>query len=350
MNSPQHRNLEEHLTALVNESKSLLDRFASLIEGVLAVSDVPPPGKGRFSPRKLWAAGRGSVKAHRYQAAFVLVFLSIGALVAGTYLARSPVGSTGHGISQPLSRQQCKGRKPVFPAGAVQAAFVKVNAASGAAAALNIYIDRHGNQGLGRTAPLAIEAGSLCPGAVLTMTSTELVRSDGQALPVSQVASWAVVDQNGTHVTVWVSITLGRSRPSDAGAYSGSVLLSSAQAQGANVPVDVHVEYQKLNLALAFSLLAAFGGFTWAWLLHTTGGGKQANPNDYFWRYLALCVAVLLVAAAPVVNVQVLSKPNWQGSLTQYIGLATLVGAAAIAATPTLRALVLPSEPAKRDA
>lgn len=190
MNSPQHLNLEEHLTALVSESKSLLDRFASLIEGILAVSDVPP-GNGRFS---------------------------------------------------------------------------------------------------------------------------------------------------------------GSSRPSDAGSYSGSVLLSSAQAQGASVPVDVHVEYEKLNLALAFSLLAAFGGFIWAWLLHTTGGGKQANPSDYFWRYLALCVAVLLVAAAPVVNVQVLSKPNWQGSLTQCIGLATLVGAAAIAATPTLRALVLPSKPAKRDA
>lgn len=69
-------------------------------------------------------------------------------------------------------------------------------------------------------------------------------------------------------------------------------------------------------------------------------GGQ--TKKGYFIRHLALCGAVILAAAIPTLNAQVLSKPDWQGSATQYIGLATLVGAAAIAATPTLRALVLP--------
>ncbi len=43
------------------------------------------------------------------------------------------------------------------------------------------------------------------------------------------------------------------------------------------------------------------------------------------------------MAAVPVVNAQVLTNPDGEGSLSQYITLATLAGAAAIAATPTLR-------------
>ncbi len=41
-------------------------------------------------------------------------------------------------------------------------------------------------------------------------------------------------------------------------------------------------------------------------------------------------------------NAQVLAAPGWRGDLTQYIALATVAGAAALALTPTLRALALP--------
>lgn len=41
----------------------------------------------------------------------------------------------------------------------------------------------------------------------------------------------------------------------------------------------------------------------------------------------------------PVVNAQVLTNPDWDGSLTRYFTLASLAGGAAIAATPTLYAV-----------
>ena len=86
-----------------------------------------------------------------------------------------------------------------------------------------------------------------------------------------------------------------------------------------------------------WALLAAFGGFIWAWFIHR----HVANPLDPqpFWTSLILGLAVLMVAAIPVVNAQVLTNPDWAGSLSQYITLATLAGAAAIAATPTLRVI-----------
>lgn len=67
-------------------------------------------------------------------------------------------------------------------------------------------------------------------------------------------------------------------------------------------------------------------------------------------RNLILRVAVILVAAVPVVDLQVLTNPDWQGTLTDYVKLATLAGGAAIAATPTLRTLIVPSEPADKKA
>jgi hypothetical protein len=53
-------------------------------------------------------------------------------------------------------------------------------------------------------------------------------------------------------------------------------------------------------------------------------------------------VAVVLAAAVPIVNAQFLANPDWEGTLSQYITLATLAGAAAIALTPTFRVLALP--------
>jgi len=93
------------------------------------------------------------------------------------------------------------------------------------------------------------------------------------------------------------------------------------------------------------ALLAAFAGFTRAWLVHdlrTTVPHAEEAANTRFWRNLLLRLAVVLAAAVPIVNAQVLATPSWRGDLTQYIALATLVGAAAIALTPTLRALALP--------
>jgi len=224
---------------------------------------------------------------------------------------------------------------------------VKVGDASGPTAALNLFIDRGGDTQRRQSVPLAtIQKGKLCPGGILTARISDLVRGDGQTLPADQFSAWGKVDSTGTHVTIFVIVNPRYGHVSGFGDYSGIASLDDPRALGANVPVEVHVLYPNTNFVLAFSLIAAFGGFTWAWLLHdihkSKGAGGKPQTNEYFWRNMILRIAVLLAATIPVVNAQVLANPDWSGDLTHYIALATLTGAAAIALTPTLRALALP--------
>jgi hypothetical protein len=177
-----------------------------------------------------------------------------------------------------------------------------------------------------------------------------IARSDGQTLPTNQVATWGKVDSTGTHVIIWVKANPRYGYVSGFGSYSGTASLNDSHALGGNVPVDIHVLYPNISLVLVAGFLAAFGGFTWAWLVHDlrqepknpgNPGEQKADENTFFWRNLILRIAVLLAATIPVVNVQVLANPDWSGDLTQYIALATLAGAAAIALTPTFRVLAL---------
>jgi hypothetical protein len=226
---------------------------------------------------------------------------------------------------------------------------VKVTPASGSGAIMNIYIGIDGNRAYGESPALAIQKGPLCPGSVWIMRKSQFIRADGHTLQQGQVASWAQVDNNGTQLTVWVLAAPHHGQlPSGPGLYSGSVSLDSASVQGAQVPVHIHVAYQNIYLIFAFGFLAAFGGFIWATLLHNATSDRQ--NSGFLFRNLTLCIAVLLAAAIPVVNVQVLSKSDWQGTLSQFIGLGTLIGAAAIALTPTLRALVLPRNVQRQSA
>ena len=157
--------------------------------------------------------------------------------------------------------------------------------------------------------PAGRPEGQALPGAILPMEPGEFTRSGGVTLPGNQVASWARVNNDGTHVTVWVLVAPHHHYSSDAGLYSGAVALDSRTVQGANVPVHVHIEYQNRNFVLAFGFIAAFFGFIWAWLRHNIDGGRPTNQG-YFFRHLALCLAVLLAATIPIVNVQVLAKPT----------------------------------------
>jgi hypothetical protein len=293
-------------------------------------------------PARIWRWFKGLACGNMGNTAFFLIFLIVVSGVAVFYFVGPPADAFGLKPAVPKSKattecQKREARNKTIGSGRP----LTVVSASGAAGVLNIYISRSGNQVVGKTAALLIaNGGSLCPGDVLHMRTTEFVSSGGPALPERQVLSWAWVNNDGTHVTVMVLIAPHFQGASDSGAYSGSVSLDSRLAQGANVAVRVHIEYQKIYLALAFGFLAAFGGFTWAWLLHNATGGKATR--GYFFRHFTLCIAILLAAAIPIVNVQVLTKPDWQGSITQYISLGTVIGAAAVAATPTLRALALP--------
>ena len=269
----------------------------------------------------------------------LVISLIIIAWVMFAWTGRSPgVDATG-AVAQKPTYPTCRlaGHTPTQP--------VKVSAASGPGAILDIVIGRNGARQTRHTALLAIQKGRLCPGTRLRTAMSDFVDDSGQ-LEARQIASWARVDRYGTHVTVYVSVAPRHPPASGFGTYSGTVTLNDRRAVGGNVAVKAHVLYPYLSLVLALAALAAFGGFTWAWLIHGLRAHHTASAaSDPLLQSLTLRLAVILVSVVPVVNLQVLSNPDWEGSASQYIGLGTLVGTAAIAATPTLRALILPSHP-----
>lgn len=270
-----------------------------------------------------------------------LAMIGIGGAVFAWLLAAPLVPSS----AQPLApKRNCASTPTSGPAAAQP---VKVSDASGSTATLNLFIDRNGDDQARQSTPLAVQKGRLCPGGILTASVGDLVRSDGLILPAHQVAAWGQVNRTGTHVTIWVSVNPRYSHISGFGGYSGIASLDDPGAIGANVPVNIHVLYPNIAGVISFSMLAAFAGFAWAWLVHdlrNIAENYQSNASDFFWRNIILRIAVLLASAIPVVNAQVLANPDWQGDLTQYITLATLAGAAALALTPTLRALALPHQ------
>jgi hypothetical protein len=253
--------------------------------------------------------------------------------------------------STPLSEvrpthPKCKLAPPAKPP-------LTVSPASGPGSALNILIARNGIRQYRQSGALPVKLGVLCPGSILSTTASDFVSATGQhgQLPQRQIESWAQVDQYGTHVRIFVRVAPRVGVVSGSGGYSGVVVLNDPRAAGGVVSVNVSVLYPYIGVVIPFTFLAAFGGFSWAWLIHNL----RKSPTDpdakyHFVRNLILRIAVILVAAVPVVDLQVLTNLNWQGTLTDYVKLATLAGGAAIAATPTLRALILPPEPAGKKA
>jgi hypothetical protein len=290
---------------------------------------------------KLWAQlqARGDIAS----SVIILVLISVGGVVFA-WLLNPPVVPSGDQPAPPTDKCVSTGQPP----GSAAAQPLKVSDASGATATLNLFIGRGGGDQTRQSAPLTIQKGKICPGGTLAASIGDLVRSDGQILPTNQVTTWGRVDSTGTHVTIWVHVNPRYGHVSGFGSYSGIASLVDSHAVGANVPIDVHVLYPDIGLVLICGFVAAFGGFTWAWLVHDLRMSADAqtppesDPNQFFWRNLILRIAVLLAAVIPVVNAQVLANPDWTGELTQYIALATLAGAAALALTPTFRALALP--------
>jgi putative Ig domain-containing protein len=272
----------------------------------------------------------------------ILVLIAVCGIVFAWLLTPPIVPS---GAQPPTPKDKCASTGQSSGRAAAQP--LKVSDASGSTATLNLFIGRGGGDQTRQSAPLTIQKGKICPGGTLAASIGDLVRSDGQILPTNQVTAWGRVDSTGTHVTIWVHVNPRYGHVSGFGSYSGIASLVDSHALGANVPVDVHVLYPDINLVLIFGFVAAFGGFTWAWLVHDLRKDPKAqtpgsDPNQFFWRNFILRIAVLLAATIPVVNAQVLANPDWTGELTQYITLATLAGAAALALTPTFRALALP--------
>jgi hypothetical protein len=288
----------------------------------------------------LWDATKG--RKDIVSSVIILVLIAVGGISFAWILASPVVPSDAQPVVPP---RDCADSAQSSASSTGQP--MKVSDASGSAATLNLFVSRGGNDPMRRSVPLAVQKGRLCSGGILTASIGDLVRSDGETLPTNQVAVWGRVDSTGTHVTIWVHVNPRYGHVSGFGSYSGIVSLDDSRAVGANVPVDVHVLYPNISWVLTFSLIAAFAGFTWAWLLHdlrevADERVPESKANDFFWRNMILRVAVLVAAAIPIVNAQVLTNPDWEGDLTQYIALASLAGGAAIALTPTFRTLALP--------
>src|ERR1700761_6101635 len=298
-----------------------------------AGTPAPSPETAGQPPRKsVWLRLQQWFLDRRESFANIVIIVLLAGGVVFVYL-QGPSVATSHTAAQipAAAASACTGKKVTHP--------VKVNDASGTAATLNLFAGRGGNLVQRQSAPVAVENTTLVPGTYLCTNVSDLVRSDGQTLPANQVASWARVTNDGAHVTVYVAASPRYRQVSGFGGYTGTVSLNDPRAVGASLAVDVHVEYPYLDFIILFALLAAFGGFIWARLIHVAVTRSAAVPHG-FWVALVLRVAVLLATATPVLNAQVLSNPDWAGGLGQYITLATLAGGAAIALTPTLNTLL----------
>ncbi len=303
-----------------------------------------------------WSTLKGPHKRADIIASIITLMLIVVGGVIFAWLLQPPLLPTG-GKPEPVKATGCA--SATRSSGSTVAQPAKVSDASGPTATLALFISRSGKgqtQQTRQSIPLAIQKGKLCPGEILTVSIGDLARSDGQTLPTNQVAAWGQVDSAGTHVIIWVKVNPRFGRVSGFGGYSGIASLNDSNALGGNVPVVIHVLYPNISFVLVFGFLAAFGGFTWAWLVHDLhqgqknpaerenpeeAGGQDSDENAFFWRNFILRIAVLMAATIPVVNAQVLANPDWGGDLTRYIALATLAGAAAIALTPTFRVLAL---------
>jgi hypothetical protein len=264
-----------------------------------------------------------------------MMLVAVVTIVLGIFMD-APVSANGKAPSI-----QCA-TPPVSAAAAPNpsaSSLVRVSDASGATGTLSVYTGRANETVQRQSILLSVQNGQLPANACLATAVSDLVRSDGQAIPASQVASWAQVDNTGTRVTVFIQVSPRYGIVTAAGGYTGSVYLDDARATGGNVPVDVHVEYPFLWRAAMFCVAAAWIGFFWAWLVNLTKASDTPTTNR-FWLYVVLQLAVLTVVSFPVLNAQVLTNPDWTGDLSQYITLATLAGGGALAATPTLRALI----------
>jgi hypothetical protein len=215
---------------------------------------------------------------------------------------------------------------------------VQVSSASATTDSLEIYTGRADATTQRVSTPLSVQNGLLPPNECLQTVVSDLVRTDGEVIPSDQVTSWAVSGNAGLRVFVFVEVNPRYGSVTPSGGYTGTVSMDDDRAIGGNIPVNVHVEYPSLWRAAMVCIVAAWFGFFWAWLIHLT---KSDSPVvGRFWLYLVLQLAVLTIVSFPVLNAQILTNPDWQGDVSQYIALASLAGGGALATTPTLRALI----------
>jgi hypothetical protein len=243
---------------------------------------------------------------------------------------------------QPVPRAPYKSTCPVTGQATARKTVASPDKVGNARNSLIIFVGRDGHEEYRESSPLTILNGQkrFAAGTILCTSTSDFIRSDGLILPANQISSQAVVSNDGDNVTVRVWVAPRYKQVSGFGSYSGTVNLNDSRASGASVPVRIYVLYPYVNRVLLWGLLLACAGLIWGLLVRKADKYLPgSDENGPFFANLALRVAVL-ATSIPIVNIQVLSKPGWTGALSQYLALGGLVGAAAIAATPSFRALV----------
>lgn len=219
----------------------------------------------------------------------------------------------------------------------------------GSRSPLVIVIGAGGRRQQRNSGPLAISTPGSHPlpaRTILCTQASDFVRTDGIVLPANQISSQAVVSNSGQDVILRIWVAPRFQQVSGFGTYSGTISLNDARAIGASIPVKIEVQYPFLNRVALCGLLLAYAGLVWGLLVRVADRDLSFNRNEPFFANLALRIAVL-ATAVPIINAQVLSNPAWTGTLGGYIKLGGVVGAAAIAATPSLRAIVSRLGPAR---
>jgi hypothetical protein len=266
-------------------------------------------------------------------AAVLAVMLFVGLITAPlAFFADSQVTASGTAPVNPCARE-IAAKSSVTVADQVQ-----ISDASGANNSLDVYTGRDGGTVERVSLPLSVQNGLLTPDECFGTIVSDLVRSDGQVIPASQITSWAQSGNAGLRIFVYIEISPRYGSVTPSGGYTGTVSMDDDRAVGGNVPVTIHVEYPRLWRATMVCIAAAWFGFFWAWLIHLTRADVPTSGR--FWLYVILQLAVLTIVSFPVLNAQILTNPDWTGDLSQYIALASLAGGGALATTPTLRALV----------
>jgi hypothetical protein len=207
---------------------------------------------------------------------------------------------------------------------------------------LTIYIGRAGGRQTRDSNPLAVQSGQVSFGAgdQLCTVNSDFVRSDGATLPAFQVTSNAVVSNNGRDITISLSVAPRYRVIGGYGRYTGSVSLNDSRAVGGSVPVTIDVYYPDVDLVALLGLLLSYAGLIWGLLVRLADRGVQTSgEGELFFANMALRVAVI-ATSIPIINAQAISNPSWTGSFSDFIKLGGVVAAAAIAATPSLRAIV----------
>jgi hypothetical protein len=173
-----------------------------------------------------------------------------------------------------------------------------------------------------------------------------LRRSDGRVLAESHVTAVAQSSKNGFEITLRVCVdpvphggvdseAVDVAKP---GQYIGAAWVDVPNVTGGHAPVKVDILYPHFEYPLIFGMLSATLALAYTW------GIRQIDPNvtgapislsrAFFIRGVALAIGL------GVASQKAVEDPSWGGDFSDYRTLALLVGAAVIAAVPTLNAVI----------